>query len=218
MATGVAATGVDDGVDLYRHVSPGELADIGQHGFRPGPNSLGGKWFAESGEHASEWGRVLNNGEGSVLKVRVPGSFADQLMRLREARRNRTSALRRAAPTRHAQPIRVGAAMTAWTGLVRFRSAAEGGRQSGPPPGPTYMATAVPDLGGEAEVLPGWPATGPQFSVVLELLGSSNEDGWAAASIRALVEGAPGLGGALLWRRTCRARRAAGGCPHVDRL
>ncbi len=82
VATGVAAKGVDDGVDLYRHVSPGELADIGQHGFRPGPNSLGGKWFAESGEHASEWGRVLNNGEGSVLKVRVPGSFADQLMRL----------------------------------------------------------------------------------------------------------------------------------------
>lgn len=82
--------------------------------------------------------------------------------------------------------------MTTWTGLVRFRSAAEGGRQSGPPPGPTYMATAVPDLGGEAEVLPGWPATGPQFSVVLELRGSPNEDGWAEASIRALVEGAPG--------------------------
>jgi len=82
--------------------------------------------------------------------------------------------------------------MTAWTGLVRFRSAAEGGRQSGPPPGPTYMATAVPYLGGEDEVLPGWPATGPQFSVVLELLGDPNEDGWAEASIRALVDGAPG--------------------------
>ena len=82
VATGVAAKGVDDGVDLYRHVSPGELADIGKNGFRPGPNSLGGKWFAESGEHASQWGRVLNNGEGSIVKVRVPGSFADQLMRL----------------------------------------------------------------------------------------------------------------------------------------
>ena len=82
--------------------------------------------------------------------------------------------------------------MTTWTGTVRFRPAADGGRQSGPPPGPTYMATAVPALGGDAEVLPGWPATGPQFSVVLEFLGTPAEDGWTEVSIRELVEGAAG--------------------------
>ncbi|MFF2298759.1 RHS repeat-associated core domain-containing protein [Arthrobacter sp. NPDC058127] len=77
-----AAKAADDGVDLYRHVSPGELADIEKSGFQPGKNSLGGKWFAESGEHAAQWGSLLNYGEGSVVKVRVSGSFADQLMRL----------------------------------------------------------------------------------------------------------------------------------------
>jgi RHS repeat-associated protein len=94
--TGVAAKSVDEGVVLFRHVSPGELADIGEHGFRAGPNSLGGKWFAESGEHASQWGRVLNNGEGSVVKVRVPDSFANQLMRLEK--------LDGIGPARYAEP------------------------------------------------------------------------------------------------------------------
>lgn len=82
--------------------------------------------------------------------------------------------------------------MATWRGTVRFLTPEEGGRRSGVPPGPTYMATAVPVLGGEEEVLPGWPATGPQFSVVLELLGNPGADGWTAASIRELVEGAPG--------------------------
>lgn len=91
-----AAKSVDEGVDLFRHVSPGELADIGEYGFRAGPNSLGGKWFAESGENASQWGRVLNNGEGSVVKVRVPDSFANQLMRLEK--------LDGIGPARYAEP------------------------------------------------------------------------------------------------------------------
>jgi hypothetical protein len=82
VATGVAAKSADDGVDLFRHVSPDELADIGKNGFRPGAGSLDGKWFAESGEHAAEWGRVLNGGNGSVVKVRAPTSFGNQLMRL----------------------------------------------------------------------------------------------------------------------------------------
>lgn len=82
--------------------------------------------------------------------------------------------------------------MVTWTGTVRFLTVEEGGRRSGPPPGPTYMATAVPVFGGEEEVLPGWPATGLHFSVVLELLGSPDADGWSEASIRELVEGAPG--------------------------
>ncbi|GAB2721769.1 hypothetical protein GCM10027038_20410 [Arthrobacter bambusae] len=41
-------------------------------------------------------------------------------------------------------------------------------------------------------MLPGWPATGPQFSIVLELLGHPDENGWMKASVRALVEDAPG--------------------------
>lgn len=82
--------------------------------------------------------------------------------------------------------------MTTYTGSVCFRSPEDGGRRSGPPPGPTYMATAVAALGGEAEVLPGWPATGPQFSVVLEFRGAPGEGSWSAATVRPLIDVAPG--------------------------
>ena len=37
------------------------------------------------------------------------------------------------------------------------------------------MATAVPSLGGEDEVLSGWPATGPRLSVVLEFAEAPTE-------------------------------------------
>jgi len=51
---------------LYRAVSPQELADIRSYrGLRPIPSSLQGKWFAETPEHAAEWGR----------KLFQPGSF-----------------------------------------------------------------------------------------------------------------------------------------------
>lgn len=96
VTTGVAAKSADEGVDLFRHVSPGELADIGENGFRPGAGSLDGKWFAESGEHASQWGKALNGGTGSVVKVRVPSSFGNQLMRLEK--------LDGIGPARYAEP------------------------------------------------------------------------------------------------------------------
>jgi len=52
--------------------------------------------------------------------------------------------------------------------LVRLRwvDLSEGGRE--PPPVPQYAATAVFELGGEREVVPGWPASGEHHSVLLD--------------------------------------------------
>ena len=47
-----------------------------------------------------------------------------------------------------------------------------------PAPGSTMGATAVFVLGNDAEVMPGWPATGQHFSIVLtltELVGDGDE-------------------------------------------
>ncbi len=77
----VAAKSADEGVDLFRHVGPDELADIGSNGFRQGPNSLGGKWFAESEGNARQWGAWLNPDGGSVVRVRIPRDLADGLRR-----------------------------------------------------------------------------------------------------------------------------------------
>lgn len=47
----------DESVDLFRHVTPGELADLQKTGaFSPGKNDLYGKWFAESAEDAQRGG------------------------------------------------------------------------------------------------------------------------------------------------------------------
>jgi RHS repeat-associated protein len=83
-ATSAAAQNkTNEAVELYRHVSPAELADLRSTGgqFRPGGGSMEGKWFAESAEHAAEWGRRLNAGTGSVVSVRAPRDFADSLFR-----------------------------------------------------------------------------------------------------------------------------------------
>jgi hypothetical protein len=61
------------------------------------------------------------------------------------------------------------------TGLIRWRSPEEGGRTSGPPNGEQYAASAVFVLGGEADVLPGWPDTAERFSVGLNLIGHDSE-------------------------------------------
>lgn len=52
--------------------------------------------------------------------------------------------------------------------LVRLQwiPPSEGGRE--PPPVPQYAATAVFELGGEAEVVPDWPASGEHYSVLLD--------------------------------------------------
>lgn len=53
-------------------------------------------------------------------------------------------------------------------GLVVWRAYEEGGRRSGPPTAPVYMATAVFVRGGEEAVQPGWPASADQLSILLQ--------------------------------------------------
>src|SRR5215213_7628186 len=55
---------------------------------------------------------------------------------------------------------------------IRWLSADEGGRKTGPPSAPVYTATAVFRLGGESEVTPGWPATADQMSILVERAGA----------------------------------------------
>jgi hypothetical protein len=79
--TATRVSGADNSVDLFRHASPAEVADIGTNGFRSTANSLEGKWFAETAAAAAQWGKALNGGAGSIVQVRVPESFAGQLGR-----------------------------------------------------------------------------------------------------------------------------------------
>jgi hypothetical protein len=82
--------------------------------------------------------------------------------------------------------------MSTYPAHVCLRRRDDGGKLSGPPSGPVYAATAVAVLGGDADVLPGWPATAPQFSIVLEFDAAPIEGDWSPTRVRALVEGAPG--------------------------
>ncbi|HYV49507.1 MAG TPA: hypothetical protein VFA20_31830 [Myxococcaceae bacterium] len=68
---------------LYRAVSEAELNQILETGrFQPGPNSLGGKWFAESAEDAAKWGTLLSGpGKFRVIEVELPKPVADKLIR-----------------------------------------------------------------------------------------------------------------------------------------
>lgn len=70
---------------LYRAVSKAELDDVAANGFRASERSMSGKFFAETPEHAAEWGRRLIYGKEGipfhVVETRVPTSFADRLMR-----------------------------------------------------------------------------------------------------------------------------------------
>lgn len=61
--------------------------------------------------------------------------------------------------------------------VVSWLSAEQGGRRSGPPTAPVYMATAVFPLGGKRETQPGWPTTAdPLLSVLLEEIPGSSRD------------------------------------------
>ncbi len=57
---------------------------------------------------------------------------------------------------------------------VRWLTAQEGGRRSGPPTAPVYMATSVFVEGDEDEVQPGWPASADQLSILLEPVKSDD--------------------------------------------
>lgn len=54
------------------------------------------------------------------------------------------------------------------TAVVRWVTADQGGRKSGPPTVEVYAATAVFVRGGEAETLPGWPASADQVSILIK--------------------------------------------------
>jgi len=52
-------------------------------GANTGANSLGGKWLAETAEDAAKWGDVLQGpGNFEIIKVQLPKSAADNLLRL----------------------------------------------------------------------------------------------------------------------------------------
>jgi hypothetical protein len=72
---------------LYRVMSEAEFQDLQATGrFRQGPNSLEGKWFAESAEHARAWGRLFelsfNVSHRRVVEVEISDREADLLFRL----------------------------------------------------------------------------------------------------------------------------------------
>jgi hypothetical protein len=79
MAGGPAAT-----TTLYRAVSFAEHDDLMATGrFAQGPNSLGGKWFAESVDHADQWGELLEGaGNFRIISAELPTNVADQMMRV----------------------------------------------------------------------------------------------------------------------------------------
>lgn len=81
---GKACSVAKETTTLYRAVTQGELKQIQRTGtFEAGPNSLGGKWFAETRDHARQWGDVMNGkGNSTVLDVQLPRTQADQLMRM----------------------------------------------------------------------------------------------------------------------------------------
>jgi hypothetical protein len=62
------------------------------------------------------------------------------------------------------------------TADIRWSTASEGGRVSGPPTAPVYTATAVFCLGGEAETVPEWPASADQLSILVQSL-DRHDDG-----------------------------------------
>lgn len=71
-------------IQLYRAVSPAELADIAVcNGFRPIAHSLEGKWFAETAAHARKWGELLyGTAPFHVIAVDVEDDIADLMFRL----------------------------------------------------------------------------------------------------------------------------------------
>jgi len=68
---------------LFRAVGVAEFEQLTATGtFRAGANSLEGKFFAESAEHAARWGELLNGaGNFRVIGATFPRNVADSFMR-----------------------------------------------------------------------------------------------------------------------------------------
>lgn len=81
LAAANAQTGaVGDTIQLFRNVDPGEFSSIASSGkFSTTPGQMEGKWFATQGEHADQWGQVLNQGRGLTVETRIPSALGDQL-------------------------------------------------------------------------------------------------------------------------------------------
>ena len=72
-STGQVFTSLFKSTSLYRSIGPDELADLKATGkFRQGPNSMEGKFFANSKKGAMKWGTSFN--QSSYVKIRVPKS------------------------------------------------------------------------------------------------------------------------------------------------
>lgn len=56
-----------------------------------------------------------------------------------------------------------------------------GGRRTGSPTAPVYASTAVLLLGGEAELIPGWPSNREDFSVLIEKVSDGADGAWYCA-------------------------------------
>ena len=73
-------------VRLFRAVAPAELEDVARFGgFRPGPPSFQGKWFAERLDDAEAWGKSLQRLFGErhqIIQVDVLDSVAAEMYRL----------------------------------------------------------------------------------------------------------------------------------------
>lgn len=81
MLTGEASAGTT--TKLYRAVSEAEYQQLMRTGrFVAGPNSLGGKFFAENPADAARWGDALEGaGRCRLVEVEVASNAADNLMR-----------------------------------------------------------------------------------------------------------------------------------------
>jgi hypothetical protein len=65
---------------IFRNVDAQEFDSIASTGrFSTAEGQMEGKWFATQGEHAEQWGQLLNRGEGITVETRIPQSVADQL-------------------------------------------------------------------------------------------------------------------------------------------
>src|SRR5882757_791873 len=74
--------------------------------------------------------------------------------------------------------------------VVRWRTAEEGGRQSGPPTAPVYTATSVFVLGGDSDLQPDWPWTAdPKLSIWVERVAVRDDGCWLCKGEFLIMEG-----------------------------
>jgi len=79
-----AGSAAEETTTLFRAVNNAEFEQIMTTGtFEAGPNSLGGKWFWESAEHAEQFGQwAEGRGAFKVVDAKIPTVQADKFMRL----------------------------------------------------------------------------------------------------------------------------------------